>query len=604
MNKTNSTNSLTASTTSAGWHKHTCVKCDREYFHEHPHKKADHPQFSFQCPNESCEWYYGKGQSGSTEKKDVDGGPPRGPPRSSETYAVRSVRIAYSEGSIKCSNHLHFRMVNAGQYKKPVVITDLEIIKQMPIGVEARCSCETDACRKAWSWNRPGCWETDWVQPGIYRRGWGKYTGAEVAARRVMPLAYNLTPAELKYLHEKNPGWLFATVGFGSHDHPVAHAQSQLATYNLFHSLPAGTFVDLNGNPKACDTFNAEDKYRNVFPCVSIETIGDVVRSKTKWGDQFVNGRRRYAKCALRDLPVIEADLLSGASGLTSIHTLYYYDMQEIAKAVHATKGQVLYAMMHRFVGEKGTLNNGEQRWERYLEDGRPMIRQTNVDTGSSYTHKDNEHWFRNNSWEYFRSHHGSLSAAIECDPEGLREPGKALGWDVNKVADGVYSFRIVSATRHEAYLDPSWRPEPKPAPPVLNSTEYVRLHNSVKLTTLAGDEVIAIPPAVQPLFNTLRIKMSGTTRNIAKYKAHAQFCALKSVGVMKEANLPPPDAQIVYNLIFASYWVDVVDDRSMSAAYGSDARKVVLDLIVVALHGKTLAGGTANALTNLRHYM
>nr|QWC36471.1 polyprotein [Bemisia tabaci pesti-like virus 1] len=44
-------------------HKHSCVKCGKNYIHTHNAKGADHPQFPYQCPHEDCEWYYSRGGS-------------------------------------------------------------------------------------------------------------------------------------------------------------------------------------------------------------------------------------------------------------------------------------------------------------------------------------------------------------------------------------------------------------------------------------------------------------------------------------------------------------------------------------------------------------
>ena len=41
-----------------GAHKHICVKCTKEYVHDHPFKNAEHEQYPNQCPYEDCEWYH------------------------------------------------------------------------------------------------------------------------------------------------------------------------------------------------------------------------------------------------------------------------------------------------------------------------------------------------------------------------------------------------------------------------------------------------------------------------------------------------------------------------------------------------------------------
>uniref|UniRef100_A0AAT9JQ87 Genome polyprotein n=1 Tax=Bemisia tabaci flavi-like virus 2 TaxID=3142492 RepID=A0AAT9JQ87_9FLAV len=44
-------------------HKHSCIKCGKNYIHTHNAKGPDHPQFPYQCPHDDCEWYYSRGGS-------------------------------------------------------------------------------------------------------------------------------------------------------------------------------------------------------------------------------------------------------------------------------------------------------------------------------------------------------------------------------------------------------------------------------------------------------------------------------------------------------------------------------------------------------------
>lgn len=51
-------------------HSHRCKSCKQQYWHKHPLKSVDHPQFDFQCANENCRDYYGNhptDKSNSTE---------------------------------------------------------------------------------------------------------------------------------------------------------------------------------------------------------------------------------------------------------------------------------------------------------------------------------------------------------------------------------------------------------------------------------------------------------------------------------------------------------------------------------------------------------
>uniref|UniRef100_A0AAU8HXR0 Methyltransferase n=1 Tax=Pleurotus pulmonarius virga-like virus 1 TaxID=3231516 RepID=A0AAU8HXR0_9VIRU len=602
MNTTNSTNNIAQAPDRAGKHLHKCDKCGLDYVHYHPHKRAEHPQFSYQCPNPDCEWYFEKGQSKGPEKSASGRTTPAtavegsGTPRT-ETYAERSVRIAFKEGRIKCGNVEHFRMVAkpGQQYKVCERKRAADIIAQMKIGADARCDCERTSCKEAWAWNVPGVFETDWVQPGSYHRGWGKYEPTS-APRRVMPLNFNLSADQIKYLHEQHPGWLFVTTGTGFHDHPVAHATTQIATYNLFHSLPKGTFLDLHGNPSGAERFNEERNGRKVKVMCNVESAKDVLRKKTKWGPAKVGDNIRYIESALRDLVRDHTELVSSLDGFTSVHTLYYYNPSELPGILAASKGKVLTAIMHRFVGESGVLNNGEQAWRRVRgEDGVCLIEQTNKLTGEKYTHPDNERWFTNHSWAPYR---GTDMAGHDLNEEN------SLVWDCNMAGAGTYLLRICSATLREANLDASYVPEKEYVKPVKNSDAYVKKHCKVELTSFSGTTEVTIPPAYQPLFQEARLKMLGATRrDMAKYRSHAQWVALKAKGVMKSID-SVDDVQTVYNLVYASFWVDSELDKSFGAAYGPDARKAVIDIMVNALTAKNAAGFASNLLQSIRHHI
>jgi hypothetical protein len=53
------TNPCVCGTEKTQTHVHKCVKCHTEYEHEHKFTYASHTQFEYQCPNTSCEWYFG-----------------------------------------------------------------------------------------------------------------------------------------------------------------------------------------------------------------------------------------------------------------------------------------------------------------------------------------------------------------------------------------------------------------------------------------------------------------------------------------------------------------------------------------------------------------
>lgn len=582
-----------------GKHAHDCVKCGLKYIHYHPHKKADHPQFSFQCPNTECVWFYGKvNAANSPPASDTVTGrstPESNASRPAETYAERSVRIAFAEGKLKCDKASHFIMKSTGgQYKVPVCLPSVDILDKMPIGKDAACDCERRACREAWSWNRPGVYENDWVQPGSYHKGYGKYEPSH-QPRKVMPLRFNLTKEQISFLHDRHPGWLFVSVDGQMHDHPISHATTQVATYNLLHSLPAGRYLDLHGNPTSNERFNEEQHKVRVDTLVNIESSKDVLRSRTKWGPEFKKDGKtpRYVKSALRDVVRDKPDVVSSVDGLLSVHTLYYYHPHELPELIAASRGKTMTAIMHRFVGESGTLNNGEQSWKRITSPtGASQIVQTNAITGETYTHPDNERWFENFSYAPVR---GFEAAGHLDDVTGLV-------WDANLCANGTYRLCVTSCTVREAMLDTSYKEPVHSRPPAVNSDKYVAKYNKVQISTLQGSEEVVIPSAFVPVFTELRLKMLGAaTRDVKKYVAHSQYAALKLKGVMKEAACVD-DVQTCYDIVYASFWVDAGKQRAHSAFIGADFRKQIVDTLVISLTSKSLGAGIAEALRSIRH--
>jgi hypothetical protein len=502
--------------------------------------------------------------------------------------------MAYADGKITCNNDKHFIMkaIPGAQYKVPVVRPAAFLIEAMAIGVPAKCSCERAACREAWKWNRPGVFETEWVQPGCLLKGFSKDTPQ--FPRRVMPLAFHLSKAQVAFLHEHHPGWVFVTTGTDSHDHPVAHATTQVATFNLFHSLAKGKWIDLHGNPSHCERLNAEMKDKSFIAMCNVESSQDVVRKRTKWGPaKHGDGSVRWIESALRDVNERHGEVLAAATGLTSVHTLYYYHPSELAKVISATKGKMMVAMMHRFQADTGKMNNGEQVWRRYSDAaGLSRIEQTNVLTSTKYDHADNERWFKNTSWSPYRGE----EAAEHLDEE------VALSWDINIAANGVFVFRISSCTVREALLDTTWRDD-TPVIPKKNSDAFIRAYSKCEIThPLSGVETITIPTQYQDLFASLRLRMLGAKeRSTMKYVAHSQYVALKCAGVMREEK-SVDDIQVVYDLAYASFWIDKSLDRSNTAFFGKDLRTQVLDAIIISLVSKSALAGLAEGLRSIRH--
>lgn len=64
-NRTRATHDLSLPKGETG-HLHKCVKCNQTYLHFHRFVHANHKQFAYQCPNNNCDWFYGK-QTGAQQ---------------------------------------------------------------------------------------------------------------------------------------------------------------------------------------------------------------------------------------------------------------------------------------------------------------------------------------------------------------------------------------------------------------------------------------------------------------------------------------------------------------------------------------------------------
>jgi hypothetical protein len=506
------------------------------------------------------------------------------------------------EGRIKCGKWQHFtmKMNENAKYKTPCRIPARDLIDAMPVGVVARCDCERTACREAWQWRRPGVYEDDWVQPGSYKKGYGGKPS--ITPRRVMPVTFVLSNEDITYLHDRHPGWLFLSVDTEFHDHPCAHASTQVATYNLFHSLPKGSYLDIHGAPAMCDKMNAELKGRQFMATCHVETPDDVIKKATRWGPEFnEDGSVRWLDTDIRDLQLKHRSHLNEADALTSIHTLYYFKPEELPGLLAGTKSGMMYGIMHRFVGDRGTMNNGEQTWERLTRDGVNYIKQTNVKGRKSYYHLDNSHWFENTSW--MPHERSSTDEVKDLDPT-YQDKQTGLCWDINLAGPDTYAIRVCVATPRQVAADPCYVPKAEVVLEV-NSEAFIAKECHVVLPTITGGTTnIAVPPAYQQLFKELRTRMLGASeRNPKKYVAHAQMCALRAKGIMA-ADPSIKDVQVLYDLVYASFWVDCSLDRKYEAFVGVDFRKGLIETIIHGLQAKSLAGGIATMLLTLKHHI
>jgi hypothetical protein len=365
----------------------------------------------------------------------------------------KTVRICYLQGKIQCNNPEHFRYGKANdedKYCTALPLKPIAIIKQMEYNTPAKCKCERDACESMWGSSTIGTFQNAYVCDGNRYVGFGKLENLR-SPKRVCPLPYSLTPKQLEVLHKRYPDWLFDTTT-GGHDHPIAHTTSMVDTYEIMHKTSAHhkNILDLHGSPRAnAKIMQGRKDGLKIFTVVSKETGKDYLRAATKWAGA------EYIESSLRDVTTCD-QLLTGNAGdedrtfipdhVVSFHTLYYYDMSEVAKLLSVKPGMTMTATMHRFDKQKGYINGGEQHYEKITKSGQPTnITQTNVDTTVRYNHKDNSAWFDHTSWT---PTHDNLEAA--ADNTTLN----SLVWDINKSSEDTYVFTITAVPPKAVYLD------------------------------------------------------------------------------------------------------------------------------------------------------
>jgi len=100
-----------------------------------------------------------------------------------------------------------------------------------------------------------------------------------------------------------------------------------------------------------------------------------------------------------------------------------------------AKKGAVLHALVHRHKEWKGTINEGEQEYEKFVSGGVTFVKQTNALTGESYSHPDVEWLFQSDNW---------AEASQSADGE-IHRSTHGLAWTINKACADTYYIKMVS---------------------------------------------------------------------------------------------------------------------------------------------------------------
>lgn len=250
----------------------------------------------------------------------------------------------------------------------------------------------------------------------------------------VWELDYGLSDEQFQKLSKRFPGIAFVQTGIGCHDHPIAHTSYRVVWENVIKQLKPGQKVaDVSGNPAFNEQFNKSQKGRKspitIDTFCKVVSTKDSIRAKTRWGPAVADGVTRWEEMTLYDMYRFEENRQRFATYDVFLlnHVLYYYKMSEVCALLNMNPNAVLYATIHKLEGQKGSINCGEQSFEKDLVSGR--VSQVNVETGEVYAHPDPAPWFKKFAY---------------ADVNG------AFAWTVTKGCDDTY---IITATATDPRL-------------------------------------------------------------------------------------------------------------------------------------------------------
>jgi hypothetical protein len=215
------------------------------------------------------------------------------------------------------------------------------------------------------------------------------------------------------------------------HDHPIAHTSYRIVWENVTRKLKPGSLVaDVGGNPDFNERFNKRQKTRK--EPISIDTFckvvspKDSIRMKTRWGPKVSGGVTRWEEMTMYDMYRNDENRQRFAAYDVFLmnHVLYYYTKAEINQLINLNRNSVLIATVHKLEGQSGSINCGEQKYEKDFITGRVV--QENVETGERYEHPDPAPWFKSTTFAY-------------ADEHG------AMAWTINKGCDDTYVITLTS---------------------------------------------------------------------------------------------------------------------------------------------------------------
>jgi len=389
------------------------------------------------------------------------------------------------------------------------------------------------------------------------------------------------------------------------HDHPIAHTSYRIVWENVTRKLHPGWLVaDIAGNPAYNEKFNLRqakrDKPIHIDSFCKVLSVKDSIRAKTRWGPQVAaDGTQRWEEMTVYDMYRNDEnrERFAAYDAFLMNHSLYYYEFSEVNRLLNLNKSSVLYATVHKLEGQAGTINCGEQRYEKDFVTGKVV--QVNVETGEEYKHPDPAPWFRKFCY---------------ADENG------AIAWTINKGCDDTY---VITATSTDPVLVPEdcWlggrivyrngkeTVEVEPAqlaldpPPPAYSVEEVKFTTHDLLPNCCTNKEVVVKITHPELFDSLRKWMINKPRNSRTLqdltaKAHREVGNNTLVGPSRKIKIT---AESLTAHIFAAWMQGVGFEATMfEATLGSASYAGAVNR---NLSGKSLVVNQGNFAKQLTSY-
>jgi len=263
---------------------------------------------------------------------------------------------------------------------------------------------------------------------------------------------------------------------------------------------------------------------------------------------------------------------------LQLVHTLYYVDMQDLTDALHApcSNGKrVAYALIHNHAGPKGSINDGEQTYEKKFVGGQWLVRQVNSATRSAYVHPClNQLLFRQRKvWlpkDQFVKRGDGFQNHQPVDKT------KGIAWELHKINDETWVVELVPyIDQHlEGVIDYAQMWEDDEA---LSVDDYMTTptSSSVEAPDTAADAHQVIIPTqdgkfveleipCKELFAKLRMRCSGKVRDAKLLEelisTANHLCDPSAMFGDKTGIRCPPDK--IYDVAVAAFMADIMKEN------------------------------------------